>query len=224
MLHAAAKQASEVHAGAVPSEVSDLRKLAGIGAYTAGAVASIAFGRRAAVVDGNVARVLSRLFAVEDDIKSARGNALVWRLAEVLVPEGDGDPGDWNQALMELGATVCVPRAPKMRRLPGSRSLRRQAPGDRRHALPRSTPKRPPLAVRRVAIVLASARAVVLARRRGNALFGGMWEAPTADGEMATLAARLGIEANELERAGEVVHILSHRRMQIEVARASARA
>jgi len=91
MLHAAAKQASEAHAGAVPSEVSDLRKLAGIGAYTAGAVASIAFGRRAAVVDGNVARVLARLFAIEEDVKSARGNALIWRLADVLVPDGDGD-------------------------------------------------------------------------------------------------------------------------------------
>ena len=219
MLHAAAKQASLAHAGAVPSEVSDLRKLAGIGAYTAGAVASIAFGRRAAVVDGNVARVLARLFAIEEDIKSARANALIWRLADVLVPDGDGDPGDWNQALMELGATVCVPREPRCDDCP----VRDLCEGRRQGiaaTLPRSTPKRPPLAVRRVAIVLASARAVVLARRRGNALFGGMWEAPTADGEMAALAARLGVDANHLEPAGEVVHVLSHRRMQIEVARA----
>src|SRR5450432_680863 len=112
MLHAAAKQAAVNHAGAVPSEVEDLRKLAGIGAYTAGAVASIAFGRRAAVVDGNVARVLARVFAIEDDVKAAAGLAKIWRLAEALVPEPrEGEdvaisgPGAWNLALMEPGAT-----------------------------------------------------------------------------------------------------------------------
>ncbi len=219
MLHAAAKQAAVNHAGAVPSEVEDLRKLAGIGAYTAGAVASIAFGRRAAVVDGNVARVLARVFAIEDDVKAARGSGLVWRLAEQLVPDGDGDPGDWNQSLMELGATVCVPREPRCDGCP----VRDLCEGKRRgiaSTLPRVTPKKAPIPVRRVAIVLASERAVLLARRRGDGLFGGLWEPPTGDGEMTALASRLGIDAGALEPAGEVVHVLSHRRMQIEVARA----
>jgi A/G-specific adenine glycosylase len=219
MLHAAAKQAAAAHEGAVPSEVDDLRKLAGIGAYTAGAVASIAFGRRAAVVDGNVARVLARLFAIEDDVKTARGAARVWRLAEELVPDGDGDPGDWNQALMELGATVCVPREPRCGECP----VRDECEGKRlgiASTLPRAAPKRPPISVRRVAIVLASERAVLLARRRGDVLFGGLWEPPLAEGEMATLATRLGIDATSLVPAGEVLHLLSHRRMQIVVARA----
>jgi A/G-specific adenine glycosylase len=219
MLHAAAKQASAAH-GAVPGEVSDLRKLAGIGAYTAGAIASIAFGRRAALVDGNVARVLARLFAVEEDVKTTGGAATVWALAEALIPgEGEGDPGDWNQALMELGATVCVPREP----LCGACPVRARCEGHRRgiaSTLPRTSPKRPPVAVRRVAIVLASESAVLLARRRTDLLFGGMWEPPAADGAMEALAARLAIDPGALEPAGEVVHVLSHRRMQIAVARA----
>jgi A/G-specific adenine glycosylase len=112
MLHAAAKKVAGEHAGRMPDDPAALRRLDGVGAYTAGAVASIAFGRRAALVDGNVARVLARLFAVEEDVKSAAGAARVWAIAERLVGAVQEPPGEWNQALMELGATVCVPRAP----------------------------------------------------------------------------------------------------------------
>ncbi|MGH7269635.1 MAG: A/G-specific adenine glycosylase, partial [Polyangiaceae bacterium] len=81
MLQAAAKRVAGVHGGLLPRDPTDLRELEGVGAYTAGAVASIAFGRRAPVVDGNVARVLSRFFALEGDPKSARGSAALWRMA-----------------------------------------------------------------------------------------------------------------------------------------------
>jgi A/G-specific adenine glycosylase len=219
MLHAAAKQAAAEHGG-LPSEVHALRRLAGIGAYTAGAVASIAFGRAAALVDGNVARVLARLFAVEEDVKSTRGAAALWALAETLVAcvPGEGDPGDWNQALMELGATVCVPREPRCDRCP----VRGECEGLRRGvaaSLPRVSPKREPVPVRKTAIVLASDDRVLLARRRGDRLFGGMWEPPMGD-DAESLAALLAIDPGALAPAGEVVHVLSHRRMQIEVARA----
>ncbi len=218
MLHAAAKQVALSHGGTVPGDVEGLRTLKGIGAYTAGAVASIAFGRRAAVVDGNVARVLARLFAIEEDVKTARGAAGLWRLAEQLVAAGDGEPGDWNQALMELGATVCLPKGPKCGSCP-ARDLcagRQQGIAER---LPRKTPKRAPIAVERVAIVLASPTEVLLARRRGDALFGGLWEPPTTDEGLAALAARLGVAESDLTAAGEVVHVLSHRRMRVEVHR-----
>ena len=218
MLHAAARQAVLLHGGSVPSEVAELRQLEGVGAYTAGAIASIAFGRRAAVVDGNVSRVLARLFAIEQDVKSARGHARMWRLAEQLLPDGDGDPGDWNQALMELGATVCVPRQPKCATCP----VKGLCTGFERgiaETLPRTAPKRAPVAVRRVAIVLASTKAVLLARRRSDVLFGGLWEPPSASDNLATLAERLGTDARALERMGEVLHVLSHRRMQVEVSR-----
>jgi A/G-specific adenine glycosylase len=218
MLHAAAKEVAAAHAGVLPDGVEGLRGLKGVGAYTAGAVASIAFGRRAAVVDGNVARVLARLFAIEDDVKTARGVARLWRLAERLVPDGDGDPGDWNQALMELGARVCVPRAPRCDECPAKAlcAAREQGIAER---LPRTAPKRAPVFVERVAVVLASDRAVLLARRRGDVLFGGLWEPPSANGGLADLASRLEVDTGTLEHAGEFVHLLSHRKMRVEVAR-----
>jgi A/G-specific adenine glycosylase len=218
MLHAAAKQVTEDHGGRLPSELAELRTLHGVGAYTAGAIASIAFQRRAALVDGNVARVLARLFVVEEDIKSTAGAARLWSLAESLLPDGDGDPGDWNQSLMELGATVCSPRSPRCEACPVREICGARAKG-LVDTLPRVAPKRRPLEVRRSAIVLASDDAVLVARRRADALFGGLWEPPTADGDGASLAKRLGIVQKSLEAAGTVIHVLSHRRMIIDVAR-----
>lgn len=218
MMHAAAKRVTRAYGGQLPSDPAELRCLEGIGAYTAGAVASIAFGRRAAVVDGNVARVLARLFAMDDDIKSARGRARLWALADELVAEGDGSPGDWNQALMELGATVCVPREPRCAGCPVSGLCISRAEG-RTGDLPRVGRKSKPTVVRHVAIVLASAKAVLLARRRPQLLFGGLWEPPSTAGKLPSLAARLGLEPRTLEHVGDVIHVLSHRRMHVSVMR-----
>ncbi len=218
MLQAAAKRVAQSYGGQIPQEAIDLRGLEGVGAYTAGAIASIAFGRRAPVVDGNVARVLARLFAIEDDIKSARGKARLWKIAEQLVQAAEGDPGDWNQALMELGATTCAPRDPRCETCPVRDHCAARARGIEA-SLPRSDSRRAPREVRRVAVVLASTRVVLLARRRRESLFGGLWEPPIADGEVGALAARLGVEPSALRVAGEVVHVLSHRRMHVEVAR-----
>jgi A/G-specific adenine glycosylase len=218
MMHAAAKHVARAHGGQLPSDPAALRRLEGIGAYTAGAVASIAFGRRAAVVDGNVARVLARLFAIDDDVKSASGSARLWALAEGLVPDGDGSPGDWNQALMELGATVCVPREPKCAHCPVSALCAGRAEG-RARQLPRVGRKTKPTEVRQVAIVLASAKAVLLARRRPQVLFGGLWEPPSATGTVPALAARLGLDPRRLAHVGDIIHVLSHRRMHVEVMR-----
>jgi A/G-specific adenine glycosylase len=221
MLHAAARRAVTEFGAKVPSEVQELRRLEGVGRYTAGAVASIAFGRRAALVDGNVARVLARLFAIEEDVGSAAGSARVWQVAGQLVEHVEGEPGDWNQALMELGATVCTPREPRCVSCP----VRSLCAADERglvSELPRVAPKGPPREVRRVALVLASASHVLLARRRRESLFGGLWEPPCADGGRASLralAARVGVGVAPLRDAGEVVHVLSHRRMLIDVVR-----
>lgn len=110
-LHAAAKEVVTNHGGVMPDTVEGLRSLPGIGAYTAGAVASIAFGRCAALVDGNVSRVLARIFLVEDSIDATAGRRRIWELAETLVPARE--PGLFNQALMELGACVCLPKTPR---------------------------------------------------------------------------------------------------------------
>ncbi len=105
MLHAAAKKVVKEHAGALPQRVDDLRTLPGVGRYTAAAIASIAFGEPVAVVDGNVERVLSRVLG-----KHLGGESL-WRSAEELLSRRR--PGDFNQAMMELGATICLPRQPR---------------------------------------------------------------------------------------------------------------
>ncbi len=218
MLQAAAKCVAAVHGGRIPQETSDLRELEGVGAYTAGAIASIAFGRRAALVDGNVARVLARLFLIEEDIKSTRAKALLWKLAEKLVTTADGHPGDWNQALMELGATVCSPRDPRCGACPvrdHCKALERGLVA----TLPRSEARPRPRLIRRVAVVLASSVAVLLARRRTDSMMGGLWEPPSGEGDIDVLASRLGVHPRSLQSAGEVVHVLTHRRMRVEVAR-----
>ncbi len=220
MLHAAAKAVAAEQGGRLPESADELRQLRGVGAYTAGAIASIAFGQRAALVDGNVARVLARLYAIEDDVKSAPGARRVWELAEQLVAEVDGAPGDWNQALMELGATVCTPREPRCPECPvapGCEARARGMVGE----LPRATAKRKPLTVNRVALVIASRSHVVLAHRRPEALVGGLWEPPIAEGtDPRALAARLGVEG-ALRAGGRVVHVLSHRRMEVDVSAAA---
>jgi A/G-specific adenine glycosylase len=219
MLHAAARTVVTEHGGRVPQDPAALEGLAGVGRYTAAAVASIAFGKRAAVVDGNVARVLARLYAVTDDVKSARGSARVWAIADRLaadLPEAI-HPGDWNQALMELGATVCLPGQPRCEACPVAARCEGRARGIAAE-LPRAKPKREPVATRRVSIVLASAQRVVLARRRKGTLFGGLWEPPSDDRRfLGRLAGRLGVDRRALEHAGDVVHVLSHRRMLVAV-------
>jgi len=110
-LHAAARHIVRAGGGQLPRTPDTLRRLPGIGRYTAGAVESLAFGAPVPAVDTNVARVLRRVFAVRGRRKSAAHEARLWRLAEDLVPARRS--ADWNQALMDLGATICTARAPK---------------------------------------------------------------------------------------------------------------
>lgn len=117
-LLSAARQVVHVHSGRFPDTRAGLRQLQGVGEYTAGAIASICFGRPEAVVDGNVYRVLARVFAIGTPIDSTAGQREFRALAAALLPKTA--PGDHNQAVMELGATVCVPRAPLCDRCPVS--------------------------------------------------------------------------------------------------------
>ena len=176
-LHAAAKAVVARHGGDLPSTVEELLELPGFGRYTAGAVASIAFGLRAPLVDGNVARVLSRLFLVEGAPGDPAREALLWRLAGILV---DGPrPGDFNQSVMELGATVCVPASPRCASCPVARWCGALVKG-RTGELP---PPRRPTRRKRLELVVGLAQkrgAVLLARRPDGGLFGGLWELPSA--------------------------------------------
>ena len=215
-LHAAARQIVALHNGSLPANVAALQQLAGIGRYTAGAIASIAFGLPAPLVDGNVIRLLSRLFALKDTAESPAGKKMLWHLAEALV-QGD-DPGDLNQALMEMGATVCTPQQPKCGACPVRKHCAGLRLGDPT-VFPTPSPKvaRKPLPI---AFAYAEDEAGVwLVRRPLDGLWAGLWELPSASGPKARadLAALLG------QRLGKalvtVEHTLTHRDVKATVYR-----
>jgi A/G-specific adenine glycosylase len=226
MLHAAAGAIAETRA--FPPDAESLARVKGIGRYTAGAIASIAYGEVTPLVDGNVARVLARLFAIEDDVREAKGARRLWALAEDLVH--GGDPGAWNQALMELGAMVCVPREPRCLVCPVRAVCRARALGIERE-LPCSKAKAKPRVERRWALLATSGASVLLAQRRSNVRFGGMWEPPSIlrpddspagdeparKAAMKRLATLAGAKLGKVTVAGEVTHVLSHRRLEITV-------
>jgi A/G-specific adenine glycosylase len=224
-LHRGAREVVARYGGRLPDSAGELRSLPGIGRYTAGAIASMAFDRREPLVDGNVARVLARLFAVEEDVKSPRGQKRLWQLADELVPADA--PGDFNQALMELGATVCTPAAPRCPECPLADSCRARETG-RERELPRVPPRtrdadKPELAA--TAAWVERSGKVLLARRAPEGLFGGLWELPQAPGRaaLARLLAGFGLAWRP---TGSPVHrhrqVLSHRRLAIDVYAAPA--
>ena len=168
MLHCAAQTVGAEHSGGLPRSSLDLRKLPGIGRYTANAIASIAFGEPVAVVDGNVERVLTRVLG-----KRLRGEKL-WTAATGLLDRRE--PGDFNQAMMELGATVCVPGVPSCSKCPIQRSCASRGMKREKRTLPK-------LRSRRSAwLLLARRGASVLLQQRPQAesLMPGMWELPQA--------------------------------------------
>jgi A/G-specific adenine glycosylase len=221
-LHATAREVTERYGGAFPRDAEGLRTLPGVGAYTAGAIASIAHGQREPLVDGNVGRVLARVDGIDAPIKSPAAVRQLWARARTLVPADR--PGRFNEALMELGATVCTPRDPRCYACPLEALCVARATG-RVAELPVTEAKAPVPDVPALALVLVSREARVLfARRREGGLFGGLWEPPMIEGTAEPRAARaafakLGIHAGRgaLRDAGRVIRLLSHRRMLVTV-------
>jgi A/G-specific adenine glycosylase len=215
-LHRAATVLARDRGGALPETATELAKLPGIGRYTAGAIASQAFGRSEPVVDGNVARVLARLYGFELDVKSSGGARGLWEIAAALVPARS--PGDFNQGLMELGQTICTPRKPRCGDCPLASACRARASG-RQSELPRLPRRRAaadkPLIDLAATWVLRQGQ-VLLARRPARGLYGGLWELPAASSP-DQLAAALPRLALETAPAAVHEHELSHRRMRIRV-------
>jgi A/G-specific adenine glycosylase len=171
-LHRAAKLAT---ATGIPCTAEQLQKLPGIGRYTAGAIASIAFGERAPLVDGNVARVFARIFNIRANIKLLATQKYLWSIAETLLPATDC--GDYNQALMELGALICLPVNPKCDQCPMRQIC--VAPGD---ALPKQNRRS----------LIPATQTVVFVQRAGKILLcpssiAGMWELPPLAGKEGKL-------------------------------------
>jgi len=220
-LHACARQVVDKHDGVFPSDIASLRALRGIGPYTAGAIASIAFDKPAALVDGNVARVFARLFAIDADMKSTAGIRRAWAIAEQIVPKDQ--PGTFNQALMELGATICLPKDPGCLVCPVRTSCVARAQG-RERELPVMSAKRPSPKVQMVAAVLERDGMILFARRKDGGLFGGLWEPPMVPAssiiDARSAFSGAGIEPNvRLSQVGRVGHVLTHRELDVIVCR-----
>ncbi len=221
-LRRAALAAVTEHGGALPDREEALRRLPGIGPYTAAAVASIAFGARTFALDGNGARVLARLFAVEDSIDRPATRTRLRALGTAEVPADR--PGDFNQSVMELGALVCTPRNPRCEVCPVARACVGRARGIAA-ALPRRAAK-PSRPVVRVACAFVTDGARLLLVKRGEGLLRGTWalperEAAPADGPAAVraLAADAGLRARTVDRRGAVRQVFTHRDVRAEVFR-----
>ena len=215
-LLACARAVANDHGGVFPDTEEGLLALPGVGAYTAAAVAAIAFDRAANVVDGNVERVMSRLFAVEAPLPGAKPELKA--LAGDLVT--DDRPGDWAQALMDLGATVCKPKGPLCDRCPISAwcaAFQSGAP----ETYPRRTKKADRPRRHGVAYVLARGEEVALVRRPPKGLLGGMlglptsaWRAAPYDDAEAVAAAPVAAAWRDL---GAVEHVVTHFSLSLRV-------
>lgn len=220
-LHEAARTVVREHGGRVPDDPGAFGALPGVGRYTTAAVLSICFDRPLAVLDGNVARVLSRLHALPAAIRDPRGAKRLWTEAQALVPMRR--PGDWNQAMMELGATVCTPRAPACGRCPLRGLCRARALG-RVDEFPPSAKRRAQETVHR-AVALIARRGRVLMERREGALLAGLWEPPGVEGANGAAGARslrarlaeLKLPARLTPTGRSVRHTITHRAITVAV-------
>jgi A/G-specific adenine glycosylase len=220
-LHACAKAVVERHAGKFPASEAELAALPGIGAYTAAAIAAIAFDAKAAAVDGNAERVVARLFAVEDALPAAKPH--IRGLAEGLVPADR--PGDFAQALMDLGATLCTPKRPACALCPWTADCAARRRGDP-ETFPVKARKKEGRLRRGAAFVVVRADGAVLVRTRApKGLLGGMTEVPTNEWShdfdapsALSHAPRLGrVSPNWQRIPGVVTHVFTHFPLELVV-------
>ena len=174
-LHKAAHAIATDFGGAVPDTYDELKSLPGFGPYTTAAVLSIAYDRDHAVLDGNVIRVLARLFDIRDDVGQTRVKNQLWVLAQALLPKGEA--ADYNQALMELGATVCTPKNPSCHQCPVQKYCASHKAGDPQH-LPVKAKKKPRPHHTLCAGIVWHNDKVLITQRPQNGLLGGLWEFP----------------------------------------------
>jgi A/G-specific adenine glycosylase len=215
--------------------VAELLKLPGIGRYTAGAVASIAYGVRAPVLDGNVIRVLSRVFDVAEDVTQPATRERLWQLADSLVP--DERPGDFNQALMELGQAICVPQAPRCLICPLAALCLARQRGTQLERPVRPPRRRTPHYDVVAAVIWREARPsaegqFLIAQRPLDGLLGGLWEFPggkvepgetPADALRREIREELAIEVEPGAFLVEVAHAYTHFRITLHALHAAYR-
>ena len=216
-LHACAKIVAGPFKGAFPVTEAALRELPGIGPYTAAAVAAIAFGQRAAAIDGNVTRVIARLFAIETPLPAAKTE--IKKRADALVPVER--PGDFAQALMDLGATVCSPKQPACGKCPLNKRCLGFASG-RAGCFPRMAPRQNrPMRQGAVFFLRRQDGAVLVRTRPEKGLLGGMTELPGTDWHMDFDAegavVQAPVEASYRKLDCEIAHAFTHFALRLEV-------
>ena len=230
-LHACAVAVTRDHDGVFPDTEEGLRALPGIGPYTAAAIAAIAFDRHTMPVDGNIERVVSRLFAVEEALPQAK--PLIQQLAaSLLVPAGDAKTrardvktraGDSAQALMDLGASICTPKKPACALCPFNEDCAARARGDQ-ETFPRKAPKKAGVLRRGAAFVVVRGDELLVRSRPEKGLLGGMTEVPgsewvAAQDDMAALAQapQLSGVSRWHRKAGVVTHVFTHFPLELVV-------
>ncbi|MEQ9520228.1 MAG: A/G-specific adenine glycosylase [Parvibaculum sp.] len=221
-LHACACHVATELNGVFPDTEEELMRLPGIGPYTAAAVAAIAFDRPATVVDGNVERVVARLFQIEEMMPAAK--KIIREKAATLTPEKR--PGDFAQAMMDLGATLCSPRNPTCTRCPWEKPCKATKAGNP-DALPRRAPKKErPTRYGTAFWAVRSDGAVLLRKRPPKGLLGGMMEVPSSDWvegtslQEADLAHAAPVKAKWEKRVGRVEHTFTHFHLILELVEA----
>ena len=228
-LHAAARAVVGRFGGRVPGTVEELLTLPGVGRYTAGAVASIAFGAAAPILDGNVVRVLARLGAVEDPVDEPATQRVLWaraqRLVDAAAERAAADPDavrDFNQSLMELGALVCTPTSPGCLGCP-LRERCRSAGTVLAERLPVKTPKKKPRRVEHGVLAVERGGRWLFEQRPAEGMWARMWQPPTREGAQADAAwaqERYGLGVGPPEELGSFEHATTHRLVTFRVRRA----
>ena len=220
-LHQAAQIVASTYDGIFPCKYDDILKLPGIGRYTAGAVASIAFHEKVPVLDGNVMRVLARLLLIRDNIAKSQTQKRLWHIAEALVPRTN--PGDFNQAMMELGATVCTPTHPRCESCPlESFCMARQS--NMQNQLPVKQRKAPTPHINMAAVVIDSPLGQLLAQRKAGGLWEHLWEFPAFELPRRNAAAAgrqlfhlTGLNIKLKRLTTSVTHQLTHRHLEYTI-------
>ena len=219
-LHKAAQIMQREYGGRFPAAYEGIRALPGVGDYTAAAVASIAYRLPYPAIDGNLTRVLARVHGVREDVGRPSVKRLIHELGEREIDRER--PGDWNQALMDLGATICVPGTPDCARCPLQAQCDAYAQGDA-DQLPIRAAARPPVPVD-VGVGLVIAEGRVLMIKRDAALLKGLWTFLLCEGDstpegMARKLEALGMQANRIIPLGEARHVFTHRIWNMQVYR-----
>lgn len=223
-LHKAAQEVVARHNGVFPSKLADLLALPGVGRYTAGAIASIAFNASTPILDGNVMRVLARVIDLQDDIALPQTQSTLWKIAEKLTPAQDA--GSYNQALMEMGATVCSPRNPQCMLCPIQNLCRSLSHGTQ-NDIPIKKAKAKVKTVRRCALVVRDRELILLLQRPRGVIWEELWEFPSLEipqfdsgGQISDeIQRQLGLSVAMDAWESRLEHQLTHRTMKYRIVR-----